>query len=171
MSHSQEHASSKRRDFNTAEGQDLASHDVGPTSPKPIYPSEDPKSRILRGYCGGIKTEIPRSMFTLGPRPDLRKDHPRPYEGPSLAITIAEDKGSDSVLMMTPQVISLKRKSTKTTKNKGKAAITAIKYSAPDRTMLFILYNHSQPLWVWADWTSINPEHQPTRGHTSGRGS
>ena len=58
---------------------------------------------------------------------------------------------------MTPRVISLNRKSTKTTKNKGKAAITAIKYSAPDKTMLFIIYNHSQPLWVWADGTSINP--------------
>ena len=29
-----------------------------------------------------------------------------------------------------------------TTKDKGKAAITAIQYSAPDRTMLFSFYNH-----------------------------
>ena len=43
------------------------------------------------------------------------------------------------------------------TKDKGKAAITAIKYSAPDRTMLFSFYNHPQPLWVWADGTSISP--------------
>ena len=43
------------------------------------------------------------------------------------------------------------------TKDKGKATITAIKYSAPDRAMLFSFYNHSQPLWVWADRTSINP--------------
>ena len=43
------------------------------------------------------------------------------------------------------------------TKDKGKAAITAIKYSAPDRAMLFSFYNHSQPLWVWADGTSISP--------------
>ena len=42
------------------------------------------------------------------------------------------------------------------TKDKGKAAITAIKYSAPDRSMLFSFYNHPQPLWVWADGTSIN---------------
>ena len=34
------------------------------------------------------------------------------------------------------------------TKNKGKAAITAIKYSVPDRAMLFSFYNHPQPLWV-----------------------
>ena len=43
------------------------------------------------------------------------------------------------------------------TKNKGRATITAIKYSAPDRAMLFSFYNHPQPLWVWGDRTSINP--------------
>ena len=40
------------------------------------------------------------------------------------------------------------------TKDKGKAAI---EYSAPDRAMLFSFYNHPQPLWVWADGTSISP--------------
>ena len=43
------------------------------------------------------------------------------------------------------------------TKDKGKATITAIKYSAPNRVMLFSFYKHSQPLWVWADRTNINP--------------
>ena len=43
------------------------------------------------------------------------------------------------------------------TKDRGKATITAIKYSAPDRAMFFSFCNHSQPLWVWADRTSINP--------------
>ena len=43
------------------------------------------------------------------------------------------------------------------TKDKGKAVITAIEYSASDWTMLFSFYNHPQPLWVWADGTSINP--------------
>ena len=43
------------------------------------------------------------------------------------------------------------------TKDKGKATITAIKYSAPDRAILYSFYNHSQPLWVWADRTSISP--------------
>ena len=42
------------------------------------------------------------------------------------------------------------------TKDKGKAAITTIKYSAPDRAMLFSFYNHLQPLWIWADGTSIS---------------
>ena len=44
-----------------------------------------------------------------------------------------------------------------TTKDKGKAAITAIQYSAPDRTTLFSFYNHPQPLWVRADGTNISP--------------
>ena len=44
------------------------------------------------------------------------------------------------------------------TKNKGKAVITAIKYSAPDRAILFSFCNHPQPLWVWADKISINPK-------------
>ena len=43
------------------------------------------------------------------------------------------------------------------TKDKGKAAIIAIEYSTPDRTMLFTFYNHPQQLLVWADGTSISP--------------
>ena len=42
------------------------------------------------------------------------------------------------------------------TKNKGKTAITAIKYSALDRAILFSFYNHPQPLWIWVDGTSIS---------------
>ena len=42
-------------------------------------------------------------------------------------------------------------------KDKRKAVITTIKHSAPDRAMLFSFYNHPQPLWVWADRTSIIP--------------
>ena len=44
-----------------------------------------------------------------------------------------------------------------TTKDKGKAVITAIEYFALDRAILFNFYNHPQPLWVWADGTSISP--------------
>ena len=43
------------------------------------------------------------------------------------------------------------------TKDKGKTTITAIKYSAPDRVILFSFYNHPQSLWVWANRTSISP--------------
>ena len=52
-----------------------------------------------------------------------------------------------------------------TTKDKGKAALTAIQYSAPDRAILFSFYNHPQLLWVWADGTSISlGKVDPTRG-------
>ena len=43
------------------------------------------------------------------------------------------------------------------TKDKAKVVITVIKHSAPDRAVLFSFYNHLQPLWVWADGTSISP--------------
>ena len=43
------------------------------------------------------------------------------------------------------------------TKDKRKTVITAIKYSALDKTMFFSFYNHPQSLWVWADRTSISP--------------
>ena len=42
------------------------------------------------------------------------------------------------------------------TKDKGKVALTAIQYTAPDRAILSSFYNHPQPLWVWADGTSIS---------------
>ena len=55
------------------------------------------------------------------------------------------------------------------TKDKGKAAITAIKYSAPDRAMLFSFYNHPQPLWVWVDRTSISPRKLDLHVNVGGR--
>ena len=47
----------------------------------------------------------------------------------------------------------------------GKAALTAIQYTAPDRAIFFGFYNHPQRLWVWADRTSISlGKFDPTRG-------
>ena len=43
------------------------------------------------------------------------------------------------------------------TKDKGRATITAIKYSALDRAILFSFSNYPQPFWVWANGTSISP--------------
>ena len=113
---------------------------------------------------GGIKPGSPcqclrgpRARSKEGPPFGHGKDPPRPWEGPSSAINVAKGKGSNSVLVMTFWVISPNRKSTKTTKNKGKTVITAIKYSEPDRVMPFSFYNHPQPLWVWADGTSTSP--------------
>ena len=51
----------------------------------------------------------------------------------------------------------------------GKAALTAIQYSAPDRAAFFGFYNHPQRLWVWADGTSISlGKFDPTRGRRTG---
>ena len=44
------------------------------------------------------------------------------------------------------------------TKDKGKTVITTIKYYALDKAMFFSFYNHPQPLWIWADGTSISFE-------------
>ena len=47
----------------------------------------------------------------------------------------------------------------------GKAVLTAIQYSAPDRAEFYGFYNHPQRLWVWTDGTSINfGKFKPTRG-------
>ena len=56
------------------------------------------------------------------------------------------------------------------TKDKRKAVITAIKYSAPDRVMLFSFYNHPQLFWVWADRTSISPRKLNLHVDVGGRG-
>ena len=51
------------------------------------------------------------------------------------------------------------------TKDKGKAALTAIQYFAPNRAIPFSFYNHPQPLWVWIDGISISlGKVNPTRG-------
>ena len=51
------------------------------------------------------------------------------------------------------------------TKDKRKAAVTAIQYFAPNRAIPFSFYNHPQPLWVWVDGTSISlGKVDPTRG-------
>ena len=56
------------------------------------------------------------------------------------------------------------------TKDKGKVVITAIKHSALDRAMLLSFYNHPQPLWVWADKTSISPRKLSLHVNVGGRG-
>ena len=57
------------------------------------------------------------------------------------------------------------------TKDKGKVAIIAIKYSTLDRVMLFSFYNHPQLLWVWVDRTSISPRKLNLHVDVGGRGN
>ena len=110
------------------------------------------------------------SMSVLGPRPDPRKAHPlamgRTLLGHKCSRGQREQLGpGDDTTGISPN-----KKSTKTTKNKGKAAITTIKYFALDRTMLFNFYSHPQPLWVWADGTSISPKKMNLYVDVCGRG-
>ena len=112
---------------------------------------------IFDTFCGGYKTGKPVSMPALGLGPRPRKAHPlamgRTLLGHKWSRGQREQLGpGDDTTGISPN-----KKSTKTTKNKGKAAITTIKYFALDRAMLFNFYNHPQPLWVWADGTSISP--------------
>ena len=65
----QEHALNKRRGSGIDGGQDLTSQDKGPRTPKPSSPSEEPDSRILRGYCGA------KEFGNLGPLYTKPKAH------------------------------------------------------------------------------------------------
>ena len=47
--------------------QDSTGHDVGPRTSKSSSPSEDPDSRILRGYCGA-KGSGDSSPFDIKPK-------------------------------------------------------------------------------------------------------
>ena len=59
-----ERASGKRKGFGIDGGQDLTSHDRGPMSPKPSFPSKEPDSRILRGYCRAKEFDNPSPLYT-----------------------------------------------------------------------------------------------------------
>ena len=67
MSYDQECFSGKRKDIDINEGQRWASHDIGPTSPKPSSPTKRSGSRILRGYCGA-REFVTQAHFILGPK-------------------------------------------------------------------------------------------------------
>ena len=64
ISKHQEHALDKQKGSGTDGGQDLASHDKGPRTPKSSSPSEEPDSRILRGYCGVKEFDNPDPLYT-----------------------------------------------------------------------------------------------------------
>ena len=42
----------------------MISHDKGPRTPKPSSLSEDPDSRILRGYCVAKEFDNPGPLYT-----------------------------------------------------------------------------------------------------------
>ena len=60
----QERALDKRKGSGTDGGQDLTSHNKGPRTPKSSSPSEEPNSRILRGYSGVKEFGNPGPLYT-----------------------------------------------------------------------------------------------------------
>ena len=57
----------KQRGPGTHGGQDLTSHDESPRTSKPSSLSEEPNSRVLRGYCGANESGNP-GPFHINPK-------------------------------------------------------------------------------------------------------
>ena len=53
--------------------QDSTGHDVGPRTSKSSSPSDDPDSRILRGYCGA-KGSGDFGLFDIKPKAHAKED-------------------------------------------------------------------------------------------------
>ena len=53
--------------------QDSTSHDIGPRTSKPSSPSEEPGSRILRGYCGAKRSKN-SSPFHIKPKANAEEE-------------------------------------------------------------------------------------------------
>ena len=103
------------------------------------------------------------SMSTLGQWPNPRKNPSSAMGRTLLDMDVAEDKGSNLLLVVTLRVIPRNRKSTKTENDNrenrnvwGKGCHYCIQCFVPDIAILFCLYNHSQQLEERADGTSIS---------------
>ena len=97
------------------------------------------------------------SMSTLGQGPSPRKNT-------SSAMDVAENKGSNLLLVVTLQIVPRNRKSTKTEKDNGENRSAwgkdyhyCIPCLVPNTAILFCLYNHSHQLEGRADGTSTYP--------------
>ena len=138
------------------------SHNKCSVLPKPPFPTKRLDSRVLRGYCG--------AKIIYGPGPFTRGESKGPSRG-GLWPKLDKYKTQDSLEIQPRTVQSSadpkshrkkgqKRYRTKTWKKNlkypGKAVLTAIQYSEPDRAVFFDFYNYPQRLWVWADGTSIS---------------
>ena len=53
--------------------QDSTGHDVGPRTSKSSFPSEDPDSRILRGYCG-VEGSRDSGPFDIKPKAHVEEE-------------------------------------------------------------------------------------------------
>ena len=73
---------------------------------------------------GGTRPGRPCQCLRWAKGPVQGKTPPQPWEGPFSAIDVAEDKGSNLLLVVTLQIISRNKKSTKTEKdNKEKGNV------------------------------------------------
>ena len=70
----------------------MTSHDKGPRKSKHSSPSEELDSRILRGYCGAKKFDIPGPLYTK-PKAHAEKEKMLEDERikPKLPSSIAKD--------------------------------------------------------------------------------
>ena len=73
----QERALGRRRGPGTHGGQDLTSHDESPRTSKPSSPSEEPDSRVLRGYCRAKEFGNPAHFISSSRSTLRRKKCPR----------------------------------------------------------------------------------------------
>ena len=134
---------------------------MGPNNlwPWPIY-SLGPKARVEESYGPGSVVQVQNSLETQ-PRTIQSSTCLRSHwkEGQKRYRNSLEKNLKISMSVGKDTLDSL------TTKDKGKAALTAIQYSTPNRAILSSFYNHPQPLWIWADGTSISLEKvDPTCG-------
>ena len=95
----QERVSGKQRGSGIDGGQDLTSHGRGPMSSKPSFPSEEPGSRILRGYYGA------KELSNLGPLYTRPKAHAKEGKMPEDARRKpkrSRDDAKDDLVLDTP---------------------------------------------------------------------
>ena len=105
------------------------------------------------------------SMSILGPGPSSKKNSSLAMGRILLGMDIAEDKGGNLPLVMTPPTVPRSRKSAKAGKDNGgnrnvwgKCCHYSIPCLVPDTTILFCLYNHSQQLEGRANGTGTYPK-------------
>ena len=106
------------------------------------------------------------SMSTLGQRSSPRKNPSSAIRRILLGMDVAEDKGGNLPLVVTPHITPQSKKSTKAEKDNGenenvsgKGYHYCIQCLVPNIAILFCLYNHSQQLKGMADVGGDPPTH------------
>ena len=161
------------RDVNINKGLSWMSCNKGLVLPKPSSPTKRLDSRVLRGYCGaqwsvgqahllvGVQRPKPRKVMAQARqyKYEVALGHSRGRFTPRHNRGLTRRKGKNGIktTLEKKSKISepIKRGMLESVMTR-ESYLTAIQYSAPDRAILSSFYNHPQPLWVWADGTSIS---------------